>query len=136
MLELYKVNRKEAISSLLKEIENRLLAVTTHSHNFNNLSWIFTLRELYMLEAKEKYSEKEKIEINRRFLKGCDKLTAIDSPEVAQMVVDVSKFDAFVRNNGLKVTSPLEEHPVLYDLVVLVFYLVKSINRLLLVPKL
>lgn len=107
-----------------------LRSVTTQVKTFEELSTLFLCRELYKLRVKKELTTKEKLELNRRFSQGFDKL--VTEPQLKETMEKLKKFNEFAKLNGLSVTK-YKKNSVLRDIFSFLFYFEKCAVRLLIV---
>lgn len=89
---------------------------------------------MYTLNSKP-LNTHEKIELNRRFAKGFQALeqSAEAKGEAMELFEKIKTFDEFSKIYQLPITYNLQRKSLTEDLVALVFYLVKCLNRIIFV---
>lgn len=67
LVDLYKQSKRDAISALLMEVENRLRSVVYTANSFADLDSIITAKRLYFDSFKKKFTKMETATLNNRF---------------------------------------------------------------------
>lgn len=108
--------------------------VTLRFNKPDHLSAIFASRQLYSLNSKP-LSIKEKIELSRRFAKGFQQLEKSEEAkqEATELFERVTSFLEFSKIYQLPITYNVQRTSIFQDVIALIFYVVKCLNRVIFV---
>ena len=91
---------------------------------------MFLCRELYTYRVRKELSIKDKLELNRRFAKGFDKLR--EEPQFENTYEKLRKFNEFVKANGLSIKKKRKNNLII-DVIKFLLYFLKLLFRMIIV---
>lgn len=95
----YRSNKRDACSTLLKQIEDRLRSVTLNVPDYQLLRCVHTVRRLYR-PTNIQLSVEQYLELNRRFAEGF--AATQNDPKVKRIVAEVVDYNEKLQRFGLK----------------------------------
>ncbi|CAK74407.1 unnamed protein product (macronuclear) [Paramecium tetraurelia] len=99
LIDTYAINKRQAISKLLLEIEQQLKSVTIQAPSYSHLSAVIIGRSLY-LPDRTRLSPQDLLQLTKRFLQAFYKLK--EHPEVNQVLTEIKLYNYKLKALGVR----------------------------------